>query len=87
MLSPSQRIAIRELRRQGMGARQIARTLGISPRVVSRVIRSGSTEPAAILGSQGTQRFREKMVEPCADCRGNLVQVHEELLTGNAARA
>ena len=47
MLSQSQRTAILELHRKGVGSRQIARALKVSRAAVKKVIRSESSVPAA----------------------------------------
>jgi transposase len=79
-LNEKQRSAILELHRQGMGQRRIARGLGISRVSVKKVIRSQSTARPSIDRASKAEPYRPEILELHADCKGNLVRVHEELL-------
>jgi transposase len=79
MLRQEQRAAILELRRQKVGIRKIARTLGISRLTVKRVIRSGSHTAPAISRSEKATPYRQEILDLHATCKGNLQRVHEEL--------
>lgn len=52
MLSQSQRTAILELHRKGVGKRQIARALRVSRQAINKVIRSQSTVPPLIIRTE-----------------------------------
>jgi len=79
MLTQSQRAAILEMHRRGIGRRTIARLLQISRGVVKKVIQSESTQPPAILRPEKAEPYREEILDLVGRCRGNLVRVHEEL--------
>lgn len=79
MLDQSQRTTILELYRQGRGKRAIARAVGVSRRIVARVIVSGSSEVPRLLRQEKAEPHREQILELIAACEGNLVRVHEEL--------
>lgn len=84
MLSQSQRTAILELHRKGVGKRKIARALGVSRQAVEKVIRSQSIVPPLIIRTEKAEPHRQEIMELYASCRGNLVRVHEELLSAGA---
>ncbi len=79
MLRQEQRAAILELRRQGVGIRKIAKTLGISRLTVKKVINSGSQTAPPISRSEKAAPYRQEILELHATCKGNLQRVHEEL--------
>ncbi len=79
MLSKSERTAILELHRKGMGVRRIAKTLKISRTTVKKVIRSEDPDPPQILRLSKAEPHRQEILELYAECRGNLVRVWEEL--------
>jgi transposase len=79
MIDENQRIAILELAKKGFGTRRIARALEISRGAVRAVIGSGDAKPPKILRSEKAEPYRDQILELYADCRGNLVRVHEEL--------
>ena len=84
MLDERQRITIFELARQGMSARRIARALGVSRTAVRNVIASGRTEVPMLARAELGEPYREQILELYADCKGNLVRVHEELVKDGA---
>ena len=79
MLSQSQRTAILELHRKGVGSRQIARALKVSRAAVKKVIRSESSVPPPIVRPEKAEPYRQEILDLYASCQGNLVRVHEEL--------
>jgi hypothetical protein len=84
MLSQSQRTAILELHRKGVGTRQIARALRVSRQTVDKVILSQSIVPPPIIRVEKAESHRQEIMELYASCQGNLVRVHEELLAAGA---
>jgi transposase len=84
MLNQNQRMTILELHRKGVSHRQIARLLRVSRMSVKRVIRSESVVPPAILRPEKADPYRQEILELYAECKGNLVRVHEELLASGA---
>jgi len=85
MLDHATRHAILTLRGQGLGIRQIARTLGLSRNAVKRVIRSGSTAVPALDRAEKPEPYLDRIRELYPFCKGNLVRVHEELLAQGAS--
>jgi transposase len=79
MLSQSQRTAILELHRKGVGSRPIARALKVSRAAVKKVIRSESSVPPPIVRPEKADPYRQEILDLYASCQGNLVRVHEEL--------
>ena len=84
MLSRSQRTAILELHRKGVGKRRIAKALRVSRQAVDKVIRSQSAVPPLIIRAEKAEPHRQEILELYAFCQGNLVRVHEELLAAGA---
>ena len=84
MLDQNQRMTILELHRKGVSHRQIARLMNISRISVKRVIRSESSVPPPILRPEKAEPYRREILELYAECKGNLVRVHEELLASGA---
>ena len=84
MLSKNQRMTILQLNGQGMKLRQIAKALRISRQAVRKVIRSNSAEVPSIPRSERAQPHRQRLLELYASCSGNLVRVHEELVSEGA---
>jgi len=84
MLTREQRAAILELHRQGMGTRAIARTLKVSRGRTREVIASGSAERPGILRPELAEGYREEILHLHHRMKGNLVRVHEELLSAGA---
>lgn len=79
MLDLDTRTAILRLRREGHGARTIARTLGVSRNAVREVIRSGSAEVPPLERPERLKEHLERVRDLYARCQGNLVRVAEEL--------
>ena len=84
MLSKSQRMTILEMHSRGLRIRQIARTLRLSRQAVRKVIRSKSPEVPALLRSELSEPYRQRILELYPTCEGNLVRVHEELAAEGA---
>lgn len=81
-MDPETRAAILKLQGRGIGTRRIARDLGLSRTTVRRVIDAGAAgaqAPAATPRDESATPHQERIVALFADCRGNLVRVHEEL--------
>ncbi len=81
MLNQGTRTAILALSRKGVGSRGIAKTLRVSRRVVRQVIRSGSEVPLPFQRKERAEPHRQEILELFDSCQGNLVRVHEELLS------
>jgi transposase len=84
MLDQDTRTAILKLREQGHGTRAIARALGLSRGAVKDVLRRGSAEVPALARDQKAAPLRDEILALYASCKGNLVRVHEELVTQGA---
>src|SRR6266436_1390850 len=84
MLSQSQRTAILELHAQGVSKREIARVLKLSRRSVRQVLRSNSSALPLLARSEKAEAYRTQILELLAKCKGNLVRVHEELVSRGA---
>jgi transposase len=80
MLSKGQRTAILELHAQKVSKHEIARVLGISRSTVRKVLRSKSSDVPPVIRSEKAEPFRQQILEELANCKGNLVRVHEELV-------
>ena len=85
MLDQALRTAILELHRQGQGKRTIARALGISRCAVRKVIASRSSAVPLLERPSRAEPYRQRILELYASCEGNLVRVHEELVTEGAS--
>ena len=85
MLSKQQRTAILELNANKMSTREIARALQLSRQSVRKVVRSNSTAVPAIARQEKAEPYRQRILELLAQCKGNLVRVHEELSAEGAA--
>jgi transposase len=84
MLDETTRAAVLRLRLQGHGTRSIAHALGVSRGSVKEVLKSGSAEVPSIERLEKADPFRDEIVGLHADCKGNLVRVHEKLLERGA---
>ena len=84
MLSQAQRATIIELASQGVSKREIGRMLRISRVAVRKVLRSQSIEVPELHRAEKAQPHRQQILELLAQCKGNLVRVHEELLAAGA---
>jgi transposase len=85
MLDQGLRTAILSLRAKGQGIRQIARALAISRGTVRTVLNAGSPTVPRLERAEKAAPHRDQIVELYQQCRGNLVRVHEELVTAGVA--
>jgi transposase len=85
MLSQSQRTAILELHAQGISKREIARALNVSRLSVRKVLRSQSSALPVLVRPEKAEAYRVQILELLATHKGNLVRVHEELVSRGAA--
>ena len=79
MLDQSIRQTILSLREAGHGIRAIARTLSLSRVAVKRVLASGHASPPLLERAEKAEAHRNEILALYAECKGNLVRVHEEL--------
>jgi hypothetical protein len=79
MLDEHTRTTILKLHEAGHGKRAIARALRLSRGAVRKVIASGSAEISALSRDEKAAAHHDAIVELYAECKGNLVRVHEEL--------
>ena len=84
MLSQSQRTAILELHSQGVSKREIARVLNVSRLSVRKVLRSKSLALPVLVRPEKAEAYRIQILELLASHKGNLIRVHEELLSRGA---
>lgn len=84
MLDQKTRNTILTLAQKKVPRRHIARLLKISRNSVSEVINSGSSEPKTISRPEKAEPYRDEILELHQICQGNLVRVHEELLSQGA---
>ena len=84
MLGERKRAAILELQKQGHGIRRIAQAVGASRITVRRIIKSGVSKVPTILRSNKAEPYRAQIFELYSRCRGNLMQVHKELMAHGA---
>jgi transposase len=84
MLSQSQRTAILELHDQGVSTREIARVLNVSRLSVRKVLRSKSAALPVLVRPEKAEAYRIQILELLASHKGNLVRVHEELISRGA---
>jgi transposase len=80
MLDQRIRASILTLRDAGHGTRAIARALGISRNAVKAVLADGRATPPVIQRPEKAETYRDDIVTLYAQCKGNLVRVHEELV-------
>jgi transposase len=79
MLDQELRQAILALSQRGHSVRAIARTLRIARDTVRTVLKQGGEVPRFIRAERA-EPFRANILELYAECKGNLVRVHEELV-------
>ncbi len=84
MLDEHLRKTILSLHKGGHGKRAIARALGVSRGAVRRVLESGSQQVARLSRTEKGEAHHEEIVEQVANCKGNLVRVHEEITEAGA---
>lgn len=80
MLDQTQRQAILTLHDRGLGKRAIARALGVSRNTVRDVLADGRPAPPPLDRAEQLEPVRDEILALHANCKGNLVRVHEELL-------
>lgn len=84
MLDEATRAAVLKLSDEGHGARTIARLIGRSRNAVKRVLASKAERPPNLEREELAEPHREAILELYAECKGNLVRVHEKLLEEGA---
>jgi transposase len=84
MLDEETRKTILKLAEMKVSKRTISTLLGVSRNSVAKVIESRSSRPGPISRPEKAEPYREEILELHSICRGNLVRVHEELLTRGA---
>jgi len=84
MLDEGTRRAILELAGRGIGSRRIATLLGVSRGAVRACIKRGSSAVPALSRKEVALPYREEIERLYAECKGNLMRVHEELLAQGA---
>jgi hypothetical protein len=80
MLDQTTRQTILKLHEAGHGSRAIADALQISRGAVKRVLRDGHAVPPTLARAEKAEPHRDDILALYAECAGNLVRVHEELL-------
>ena len=81
MLEEKTRKTILTLAEKKISMRSIAKLLKISRHSVQEVITSQSSQPKTISRPEKAEPYRDEILELHATCQGNLVRVHEELMT------
>ena len=84
MLSKQQRTAILELHASKVSIIEIARVLKVSRPSVRKVLRSNSAAVPPIPRQEKAEPHRQRILDLLAQCKGNLVRVHEELVVEGA---
>jgi hypothetical protein len=84
LLDQETRSVILRLHDEGHGTRWIANALGISRSAVRGVVEHGSAEVPRLARSEVAEPHRAEILELYHSCKGNLVRVHEELVTAGA---
>jgi transposase len=78
MIDPSKEQVIREMAKQGIPKRLIAKQLHVARNTVDRVLATEAVRPA-VSKESGYDQYIEHVRELFRDCRGNVVRVQEEL--------
>lgn len=84
MLDEATRKVILDLHAKGRGTRTIAMALGVSRGAVQAVIRDGHAQVSPIERAEKAEPFRQEILALFDSCKGNLVRVHEELVSAGA---
>jgi hypothetical protein len=84
MLDEATRSAVLRLAAEGHGTRAISKALSISRGAVRRVLREGRAELPRLERAEKAEAHRDRILELYAACKGNLVRVHEELVSAGA---
>ncbi len=85
MLSQAQRSAILEMSAQRISIREISRVLRLSRQTIRQVLRSNSALVPEIQRTEKAEPYRQQILDLLANCKGNLVRVHEELIASGAS--
>lgn len=86
MLDHTTRSAILRLAEEGHGTRFIAKAVGVSRKSVRKVVEQGTAEVREIIRPDQLTPHLAEIIALNADCSGNLVRVHEELLARHQVR-
>jgi hypothetical protein len=84
VLDQMTRAAILRLREEGHGTRSIAKAVGISRNTVREVLRAGTVEVPRLERPELADAHQAEIAGLYADCKGNLVRVHEKLRDAGA---
>ena len=84
MLKEERRTTILELKALGESVRAIAKVVKASRRTVEKVLKSGQREVPDLVRPEKAASWYEAVLEQHKRCKGNLVRVHEELVTMGA---
>lgn len=84
MLDEVTRSAVLRLAAEGHGSRAISKALSISRGAARSVLREGRAEVRRLERAEKAAAHRERILELHAACKGNLVRVHEELVSQGA---
>jgi len=85
MLDEATRSAILRLHQEGHGSRAIADVLGVSRGSVKTVLRAGQAYVPPLARTEMGEAYRAQILDLLASCKGNLVRVHEEIVSGGAS--
>jgi transposase len=80
MLDQTTRQAILTLHEKGRGTRAIAKALDISRTTVRDVLAAKTATPPLFDRAERAEPYRDEILALHAECKGNLVRVHEELV-------
>lgn len=80
MLDHATRAAVLTLKSRGEGIRQIARALRISRGAVRKVLSAGTPDVPPLERTSRVESYQAQIADLFAQCKGNLVRVHEELV-------
>lgn len=85
MLPENARRVIIELRSKGWGIRKIARELKVSRTAVRAVLEVGTADVPRLSRDEIAEPYRDRILGLLAECKGNLVRVHEEIVKEGCA--
>lgn len=80
MIEPIKEQLIKELDKQGVSQRTIAKQMAVSRNTVSKILQQTDVRPAPVKDSRYEQ-YLDLIKELFRDCKGNVVRVQEELLS------
>jgi transposase len=84
VLDQTTRATVLKLRRLGHSIGAIAKTLRISRGSVKKILRAGTEQVPALERAEKAEPHEELIRERLAECEGNLVRVHEDLVASGA---